>query len=55
VDNLYDIKNGISAPTPDSADFQQEIRAKSVQLRDLQSQLATYQGKATEINAFSRI
>jgi len=55
VDKLYDVQNGLSAPTPDSADFQQELRAKSVQLRELQAQVDTYQGKATTINAFSRM
>lgn len=55
VDKLYDVQNGLSAPTPDSADVQQELRAKAVQLRELQTQVDTYQGKATTINAFTRL
>jgi Spy/CpxP family protein refolding chaperone len=54
VDKLYDLQNGLSAPTPDSVDYQQELRAKAVQIRELQSQVSTYQGKATSINAFSQ-
>ena len=55
VDKLYDVQNGLSAPTPDSVDVQQELRAKAVQLRELQTQVDTYQGKATTINAFTRL
>lgn len=55
--SLTEIRSAQSAPTPDdnvNLNFNQELRVKQVQVRDLQDKIEMYQGRASVINHFSR-